>query len=138
MHGMRRLIHLNTPNKKRLMKVKIDVLTWGKWSIFYHSWSWTNVSQQSVHVSIHTILIKSFEVFTITVQRKKKYFWYHFWDQMISKLIVVWLSLPAKKIFNLHIYQLHSNHMVSSPLFITFYYFFLKWFLNGWVPMTLT
>lgn len=78
-HWYERLMHLNTLNKKRFDRVKtehlfvkIKVLTWGKCSSFYHSWSWTNVSQQSEHVSTHIIFIKSFEVFTITVQIKKK------------------------------------------------------------------
>lgn len=69
--------------------VKIKVLTWGKCSSFYHSWSWTNVSQQSEHVSTHIIFIKSFEVFTITVQIKKK--------------LVVWLSACKKDIQLTHL-----------------------------------
>lgn len=61
-------------------------------------------------------------------KKKKPYFWDHFWDQMISKLIVVWLSLPAKRIFNLHIYQLHSGQSYGLQYMYFIHYLLLLFF----------
>lgn len=102
--------------------VKINVLTWGKCSIFYHSWSWTNVSQQSEHVSIHTIFIKSFEVFTITVQMKKKN---------------CCLAFCLQKGYSTHTFT-NTNYTPVMCLLYFIHYFFLIRFLHGWVQMTVS